>query len=1378
MPMWPFSDGCRGDEGPAEDPGGYWEVDGSADWESGGYPLWRVPAAECAWQGREGTQQVIEAGAACVTARSLISAAARFLLARLPAFGSFPECKDNNGSSSTTTTTTTTTTDDSSSSSSSSSSCSSSGGSGGTSRARGVQDSAGAGVAAAGTDGLAAAALLSDLVWRYLELGARGRVCVAALRRTARDMSRSGGGGGSGGRGRGRGKKKGDLSEGVGGSGSSIEEEERAAARLEEGLRVEFIPLECLCRLVTAGVESRVTATTMAALATTATTATTTASLPPIDKESSGGNTASRDAWGGRGGRLHAKESSGAAATMGGSAMDSASTPSVVLVAYVELLRTLVARLETRDAGASGVGVAGEEPTRGTAKDWTGTGVRALNLETLFRGAVECSKALPLLRKAVASKSTRARPKFTPQKSGTMRSTPARPEAAAPGRRGGIHGSGRGSEVVPGTAKRQKFSAAAAAAATKGPKDNTRWLGGHCVRRRDPGCRRRYSGGLRGVMEGRDGEHEDEEDEEEEAVFSDNLSRESAWGSSESADESNGDSLSDTYDDQGTVEGAPKRAASTPRGKKRAATAMTPMMTPKMAAAGPWSETPASARRNVGASSLAAESSEINPWESMPGLSLCQFWRYRLLLEVVLAARGGRGGGEPDRGEEGRAAGLSGPRFAEVLAQLAAGTGSSSALAIDGVVESSASGGGSGGSGSRHPADEAVFLELSDQLESAEDGLLAGMIVEVLAALSTGLPRAEATAALSWKGLGVVYPRGYGAGYSHLGGVLGGLRREGISLLSSPISLRFFLNRRGGATSRLRGQLTFSPHLRNAAVLVRTGLPSLPFLQHALLTHWALAGRVGRLWALAAAVADIEAFVLGTSGRLSPSVYDISSSKGESSSKRSDTRKTPSFSSSFPSTPPLCQDSFDTFVAAFVKLLPASLSLAAPSTPATAATTATRGGRSRDSSSSPYEEAECLGMVLECLVEACTESLDSGAWASSAGTEELTALRRLLRRLVFPVATCCTKALRALENQLGRSLAWRRSQPLAQKGDAMDYGAARLCGGLLEQCDLCADAARALCTAVRAATFSEQKDVAADGKTSSTSKPHRAALDRVVKVLPGMVLQSDRLSSTVDNARGVLQLPRKPSGDRGGDKDEAFADRQRRRPPPKTLTRASERLLSRFVAGGGGQRACAGRVVETSRGVAPSRKKGEKRLLSLGAQLTTSWTRVGSFKNGFRDSTARTPAAAPAFTVQALAGLATPRYVARGDVRPIERPSRDSSSTTARGAAAQDVIEDDGRAASNSNNTAASSVQGETVEGDTRGGVVGSGNAAAASPASGGNVALARGGTTHSAEGVEGGTTSDYREADGYEGFADEEEEEEEEEVDQFRAVGGWGTYF
>lgn len=46
-------------------------------------------------------------------------------------------------------------------------------------------------------------------------------------------------------------------------------------------------------------------------------------------------------------------------------------------------------------------------------------------------------------------------------------------------------------------------------------------------------------------------------------------------------------------------------------------------------------------------------------------------------------------------------------------------------------------------------------------------------------------------------------------------------------------------------------------------MLPKTGLPSLPFLQHALLTHWSLCGGAGRPWALAATVADIEAFVLG-----------------------------------------------------------------------------------------------------------------------------------------------------------------------------------------------------------------------------------------------------------------------------------------------------------------------------------------------------------------------------------------------------------------------------------------------------------------------------------------------------------------------------------
>lgn len=59
------------------------------------------------------------------------------------------------------------------------------------------------------------------------------------------------------------------------------------------------------------------------------------------------------------------------------------------------------------------------------------------------------------------------------------------------------------------------------------------------------------------------------------------------------------------------------------------------------------------------------------------------------------------------------------------------------------------------------------------------------MVTEVLAALSSGLPRAEDAAGLSWKALGAVYPRGYGTGYCHLGGVLSGLRRCGSLRLGS-----------------------------------------------------------------------------------------------------------------------------------------------------------------------------------------------------------------------------------------------------------------------------------------------------------------------------------------------------------------------------------------------------------------------------------------------------------------------------------------------------------------------------------------------------------------------------------------------------------------
>ncbi|CAM9550164.1 unnamed protein product [Ectocarpus sp. 6 AP-2014] len=259
MPVWPFSDESYGDEGPVEDSGGCWGLGGGTDGRGGGYSLWRIPTAECAWQGRKGTQQLVEAGAACVAARSLLSSAAKYLLAHLsPTGGSpllpetFAKATSNNPRSG------------------------GGGGDGGNDygsrgarRSHADADSNDTGgvvdLDAGQASGPGSSSLLSDLVWRYLELGARGRVCVAALRRTARQVAGSGGGGGKGG-----------GSAGARGSAASTEgegEEERAATRLEEGLSLELMPLECLCRLVNADVENHLTATSTAAMATSPTTA-------------------------------------------------------------------------------------------------------------------------------------------------------------------------------------------------------------------------------------------------------------------------------------------------------------------------------------------------------------------------------------------------------------------------------------------------------------------------------------------------------------------------------------------------------------------------------------------------------------------------------------------------------------------------------------------------------------------------------------------------------------------------------------------------------------------------------------------------------------------------------------------------------------------------------------------------------------------------------------------------------------------------------------------------------------------------------------------------------------------------------------------------
>lgn len=54
MPVWPFSDDCYGGgEAPTEDGGGYWGVDARTNAGAMGYSLWRIPAAESAWQGED-----------------------------------------------------------------------------------------------------------------------------------------------------------------------------------------------------------------------------------------------------------------------------------------------------------------------------------------------------------------------------------------------------------------------------------------------------------------------------------------------------------------------------------------------------------------------------------------------------------------------------------------------------------------------------------------------------------------------------------------------------------------------------------------------------------------------------------------------------------------------------------------------------------------------------------------------------------------------------------------------------------------------------------------------------------------------------------------------------------------------------------------------------------------------------------------------------------------------------------------------------------------------------------------------------------------------------------------------------------------------------
>lgn len=142
----------------------------------------------------------MEAGAACVVARALLSAAARHLLL-LPAAP-----KGFNSSSNDPITATAEQAPDNDN------------------HPNGCSAGAGGDCFSPGQDRQdSERRLLSHIVWRYLELGARGRVCVAAVRRTAREL---------GGSRLGRGGGRDALPEGL--RGSTAED----LARLEEGLSV------------------------------------------------------------------------------------------------------------------------------------------------------------------------------------------------------------------------------------------------------------------------------------------------------------------------------------------------------------------------------------------------------------------------------------------------------------------------------------------------------------------------------------------------------------------------------------------------------------------------------------------------------------------------------------------------------------------------------------------------------------------------------------------------------------------------------------------------------------------------------------------------------------------------------------------------------------------------------------------------------------------------------------------------------------------------------------------------------------------------------------------------------------------------------------
>ncbi|CAM9689198.1 unnamed protein product, partial [Discosporangium mesarthrocarpum] len=338
-----------------------------------------------------------------------------------------------------------------------------------------------------------------------------------------------------------------------------------------------------------------------------------------------------------------------------------------------------------------------------------------------------------------------------------------------------------------------------------------------------------------------------------------------------------------------------------------------------------------------------------DPHSNLSLLSRGQFWRYRCILEVVLSASGGGGGlqclaagsiitSSPE-------ASLESCRAAR-WASTPWGVGDNSSSALGARVRA---GDQDGGDPPWGEWEALVLSSLARQVEEAEDGLLAGMALELLSALALRLGiKSAAIAKLAWGTLRRVFPRGCGRGYLMSRDQFLGLDRSEADLLSCPLAMRALLERERtvwASNSRLKPQFAGLVSLPPWAPSAWSSSATIPSLRQCMLTHWALAGAAARGKGLAAVVCDLVAFILreGKEGKKQTSGTAPSKSPANTRGGRrqksggSDSRITapppPPPLPILPASSPLSEETFDMFFGTALRVLPPSLVMARPRLP-------------------------------------------------------------------------------------------------------------------------------------------------------------------------------------------------------------------------------------------------------------------------------------------------------------------------------------------------------------------------------------------------------------------------------------------------------------